>query len=94
VNGWLQSGETRKFAPIGKESCDVPFLKRNYVYLDTLKMNDQSMRIFIDALTVKPPSMLFGHAHSLYLFATFLRCEAAECKGSPQGRTFNLHGSA
>lgn len=50
-------------------------LDRTYVYLDTLKMNEQSMQIFAETLVAKPPSLLFGHAHSLYLFASYLRAK-------------------
>lgn len=50
-------------------------LDRVYVYLDTLKMNEQSMQVFAEALVAKPPSLLFGHAHSLYLFASYLRAK-------------------
>jgi len=42
-------------------------------YLDTLRMNNASMTAFHDGLRRKPPSLLFGHAHSLYLFANFVR---------------------
>jgi phenylacetate-CoA ligase len=42
-------------------------------YLDTLKMNDAAMTKFADALRRRPPSLLFGHAHSLYFFAEYLR---------------------
>ncbi len=41
-------------------------------YLDTLKMDEAAMARFADALRRRPPSLLFGHAHSLYLFAEFL----------------------
>jgi phenylacetate-CoA ligase len=50
-------------------------LDRTYVYLDTLKMNEQSMQVFAETLIAKPPSLLFGHAHSLYLFASYLRAK-------------------
>lgn len=42
-------------------------------FLDTLKMNESAMDRFADTLRRKPPSLLFGHAHSLYLFAEFCR---------------------
>jgi phenylacetate-CoA ligase len=53
-------------------------LERNYAYLDTLKMDEAAMDDFADALVRKPPSLLFGHAHSLHLFAEYLR---AKCPG-------------
>jgi phenylacetate-CoA ligase len=40
--------------------------------LDTLHLNEQRMEEFADSLRRKPASLLFGHAHSLYLFAKFL----------------------
>ncbi len=48
-------------------------LDRDYAYLDTLKMDENSMATFADELTRKPPSLLFGHAHSLFLFASYLK---------------------
>ncbi|HEY4309117.1 MAG TPA: hypothetical protein VGN12_06660 [Pirellulales bacterium] len=42
-------------------------------YLDTLKMDSASMSAFTDRLRRKPPSLLFGHAHSLYLLAEYVR---------------------
>jgi phenylacetate-CoA ligase len=42
-------------------------------YLDTLRMDVAAMRHFAEDLRRRPPSLLFGHAHSLYLFAEFLR---------------------
>jgi phenylacetate-CoA ligase len=48
-------------------------LERNYVYLDTLKMDEAAMGRFADALVRTPPSLLLGHAHSLHLFAEYLR---------------------
>ncbi|MBU4272656.1 MAG: phenylacetate--CoA ligase family protein [Planctomycetes bacterium] len=50
-------------------------LERHYVYLDTLKMDEAAMGDFADALVRKPPSLLFGHAHSLHLFALYLRAK-------------------
>ena len=44
-------------------------------YLDTLKMDGDAMRRFANDLRKRPPSLLFGHAHSLYLFAEFCRSE-------------------
>lgn len=60
-------------------------LDRTYVYLDTLKMNEQSMQVFAEALLAQQPSLLFGHAHSLYLFASFLRAKRPEARIRPKG---------
>ncbi|MDX9834214.1 MAG: hypothetical protein RBT36_03265 [Desulfobulbus sp.] len=60
-------------------------LDRTSVYLDTLKMNEQSMQVFAEALLAQQPSLLFGHAHSLYLFASFLRAKRPEARIRPKG---------
>ncbi len=53
-------------------------------YLDTLKMNEHDMEAFARDLIARPAAVLFGHAHSLYLFARFVR--ARGLKGIvPQG---------
>jgi len=44
-----------------------------YTYLDTLKMDEHDMERFYQAICKKPPALLFGHAHSLYLFSRFLK---------------------
>ncbi len=44
-------------------------------FLDTLRMDQAAMKRFLDQLRKRPPSLLFGHAHSLYLFAEFCRNE-------------------
>jgi phenylacetate-CoA ligase len=43
------------------------------IYLDTLKMDGAAMDRFVRSLERRAPSLLFGHAHSLYLFADFVR---------------------
>lgn len=43
-------------------------------YLDTLRMDRAAMEQFAAMLRDRPPALLFGHAHSLYLFAEFCRC--------------------
>lgn len=49
------------------------FLLERFTYLDTLKMNETTMSAFYDELMKKKPTLLFGHAHSLFLFASFLK---------------------
>jgi phenylacetate-coenzyme A ligase PaaK-like adenylate-forming protein len=51
---------------------------RNYLvdrarYLDTIGLDDQRIRSFAESLRRKQPSLLFGHAHSLYLFACHVK---------------------
>jgi len=48
------------------------FLDRE-CYLDTLKMTPQMMLNYLHTLQRKPPSLMLGHAHSLYLFAQFVQ---------------------
>ncbi len=44
------------------------FLERLF-YLDTLAMDGETMEAFADEVVRRRPTLLFGHAHSLYLFA-------------------------
>ena len=44
-----------------------------YTYLDTLKMDELDMEIFYHTICKRPPALLFGHAHSLYLFSKVLK---------------------
>jgi phenylacetate-CoA ligase len=48
------------------------FLHRSR-YLDTLHMDDGDLEAFARDLIARPAALLFGHAHSLYLFALFVR---------------------
>ncbi len=48
------------------------FLER-ITFLDTLRMDDQAMNTFHARTLREKPTLLFGHAHSLYLFARFAR---------------------
>lgn len=47
-------------------------LLTRHIYLDTLQMDDPAMRAYHQTLVRKKPAILFGHAHSLFLFARFL----------------------
>ncbi|RII27482.1 MAG: capsule biosynthesis protein CapK [Geobacter sp.] len=47
-------------------------LLTRHCYLDTLKMDEQSMLFYHSTLLKKKPTILFGHAHSLFLFARFM----------------------
>ncbi|MGA1841305.1 MAG: phenylacetate--CoA ligase family protein [bacterium] len=49
------------------------FLLERYDYLDTLKMDEKDMLEFYHCIRKKNISLLFGHAHSLYLFVRFLK---------------------
>jgi phenylacetate-CoA ligase len=52
-------------------------------YLDTIGLDDERMHAFADSLRRRPTSLLFGHAHSLYLFACFAR---KRCPGAIRPR--------
>jgi phenylacetate-CoA ligase len=45
-------------------------------YLDTLHLTDQALADFAQRHRRRPPSLLFGHAHSLYLLAEYLKAHA------------------
>ncbi len=49
------------------------FLLERFTYLDTLRMDEDAMLSFYREIRRKRPTLLFGHAHSLYLFARFLQ---------------------
>ncbi len=59
-------------------------LERHYLYLDTLKMDQAAIGAFVDGVLRKPPSMIFGHAHSLYLVALFIESQRPEAKIRPK----------
>jgi phenylacetate-CoA ligase len=42
-------------------------------FLDSLQINAETLRDFTASLRWRPPSMLFGHAHSLYLLAEYVQ---------------------
>jgi phenylacetate-CoA ligase len=52
-------------------------LRRHFVdresFLNTLGIDRPRLRAFAEHLRRKPPGLLFGHAHSLYLLAAFVR---------------------
>jgi len=43
------------------------------IYLDTMNLNDQSMGEFVDKWRLEHPKVIFGHAHSIYLFAKYVQ---------------------
>jgi phenylacetate-CoA ligase len=44
-------------------------------YLDTLRIDARALADFAVSLRQRPPSLIFGHAHSVYLLADYLRSE-------------------
>ena len=49
------------------------FLLHRYTFLDTLRMDEEAMTTFHAQILQEKPTLLFGHAHSLYLFAKFVQ---------------------
>lgn len=48
------------------------FLLERMIYLDTMNLNPDSMAAFVKRWYRFQPDMIFGHAHSIYLFAKYL----------------------
>src|SRR4029453_11479653 len=42
-------------------------------YLDTLQMTEAALASFARELKRRPPALIFGHAHSVYLLAQYVR---------------------
>jgi phenylacetate-CoA ligase len=49
------------------------YLLDRTIYLDTMDLNDQSMGAFVDQWRQEKPGAVFGHAHSIFIFASYLR---------------------
>jgi phenylacetate-CoA ligase len=49
------------------------FLHDRLTYLDTMHLDETTMRAFAAEMRRRKVPMLFGHAHSLFIFARFLR---------------------
>ncbi|RBP25685.1 phenylacetate-CoA ligase [Marinobacter pelagius] len=43
------------------------------IYLDTMNLNETSMGDFVKRWRTEQPGAIFGHAHSIYIFARYLR---------------------
>ncbi len=43
------------------------------IYLDTMALSESSMQAFVEQWREEPPKAIFGHAHSIYVFARFLQ---------------------
>ena len=74
-----------KIRPDWKGKLRRFLLDRNYAYLDTLKMDEFAMEQFTSELLQAQPGMLFGHAHSLYLYAGYLKTKRPGVKIRPNG---------
>ncbi|MFV0422329.1 phenylacetate--CoA ligase family protein [Oleidesulfovibrio sp.] len=53
-------------------------LLQRMTFLDTLRMDEEAMRTFHSKLLREKPIALFGHAHSLYLFAAFMKANSLD----------------
>jgi phenylacetate-CoA ligase len=49
------------------------FLLDRMIYLDTMDLNPTSMGAFVKAWDEFEPEMIFGHSHSIYVFAKYLQ---------------------
>jgi phenylacetate-CoA ligase len=58
-------------------------------YLDTLRMDEAALATFARGLRRQRPGLIFGHAHSVYLFADYLRSS-----GQPDIRPHGIITSA
>ena len=55
-----------------------------YIFLDTMAVNIESVRSFVKSWNRVRPTLLFGHAHSLYILAQYvhkLECDEIRPKG-------------
>ncbi|MBD3640940.1 MAG: phenylacetate--CoA ligase family protein [Marinobacter sp.] len=43
------------------------------IYLDTMNLNETSMGDFVERWRAEQPGAIFGHAHSIFIFACYLR---------------------
>ena len=48
------------------------YLLERTIYLDTMDLNNFSMQAFVDKWYAYKPDVIFGHSHSIYVFASFL----------------------
>ena len=79
-NRWAGYDRGDRLAAIwGDTDKEYSFKERLYnvlnggvIYLDTLKMTEQYILQFVERMRRSKPSILMGHAHSLYTFAVFI----------------------
>lgn len=69
-------GDTNKAYPL-KQRIHKALVERT-IYLDTLEMDETTLRDFVDRLRRFRPRILMGHAHSLYFLVEFLRSEGID----------------
>ena len=49
------------------------WLRERVLYLDTMRLDENSMNQFLEIMRAKPLDALFGHAHSLYILADYVQ---------------------
>ncbi|BFM10391.1 phenylacetate--CoA ligase family protein [Simiduia litorea] len=54
-----------------KQKLRAALLERT-IYLDTMDLNPSSMQAFVAQWQTYQPEVIFGHAHSIYIFARFI----------------------
>jgi phenylacetate-coenzyme A ligase PaaK-like adenylate-forming protein len=60
-----------------KQKINRKFISRTG-FLNTLDLSNESMMNFANLLSRKPPSLLWGHTHNMYIFANFLEKNGIE----------------
>lgn len=58
--------------PNGTQQKVRAFLLDRMIYLDTMDLNPASMNAFVKRWNEFEPEMIFGHSHSIYIFAKYL----------------------
>src|SRR5262249_14918161 len=61
-------------------------------YLDTLHMDEAALASFARALQKKLPTLIFGHAHSVYLLAQYLKRKGEPSCVSARGTLYHPKG--
>jgi phenylacetate-CoA ligase len=54
------------------------WLRERFEYLDTMRLDPESMETFLGRMRARPLEALFGHAHSLYILADYVRRTGAD----------------
>ncbi len=58
-------------------------LKDRFIFLDTMKIDDEAIDDFVQDWATLRPGLLFGHAHSIFILAEALR--SRDCTLNPSG---------
>jgi phenylacetate-CoA ligase len=68
------------------------FLEREF-YLDTLQMDENALAHFARLLLKKRPTLIFGHAHSVYLLAQYLQRKVSGGQAHQESWSRTAHDS-